>query len=395
MDVRITQRLDPIVADQTVEVVERKGLGHPDTLCDALAEQVSLGLCAFYRERFGTILHHNVDKVLLVGGRSSPVFGGGDVDDPIEVYLSGRAADDVRGVRVPVEEIARERCEAWLRRSVRNLDVSRHVRIHIRIRPGARDLVDLFLRRGADSAWLANDTSCGAGFAPLTPLERSVLNLERELRSGAMLAQYPERGEDLKVMAVRRGRSVGYTISDAFVARYVRDMAFYVEARAALARDVTRLTGAEDVRVNAADDPERDAIFLTVTGTSAEAGDDGEAGRGNRWGGLITPYRPMTMESVAGKNPVSHVGKIYNVLATRIAEAVVAEVRGVRGADCHLVSRIGAPVSQPQLVHLACAFEAGLAPSEVDRRVNEVVVGQLRELSKLQDELASGHLFVV
>lgn len=394
MNVEVTQRLDPFVGDQPVEVVERKGLGHPDTLCDALAEQVSVGLCGFYRERFGTILHHNVDKVLLVGGRSSPVFGGGEVDAPIEIYLSGRAADEVRGVRVPVTDIARECCEAWLRRHLRNLDVSRHVRIHIRIRPGARDLVDLFLRRAPESEWLANDTSCGVGFAPLTPLERSVLQVERALRSDAALALHPERGEDLKVMAVRRGRAVSFTVSDAFVASHVRDMRSYLGARAALARDVTRLTGVDDVQVNAADDPERGAIFLTVTGTSAEAGDDGEAGRGNRWGGLITPYRPMTMESVAGKNPVSHVGKIYNVLASRIAEAVVAEVRGVRGADCYLVSRIGAPVSQPQLAHVACLLDENLRPTDVQSRVQEVVAAQLSNLRKLQDELGSGRLTV-
>ncbi|HSJ96111.1 MAG TPA: methionine adenosyltransferase, partial [Myxococcota bacterium] len=64
---------------EPVEVVERKGLGHPDSICDALAEAFSLALSRFYREHFGRILHHNVDKVLLVGGRAEPAFGGGAV----------------------------------------------------------------------------------------------------------------------------------------------------------------------------------------------------------------------------------------------------------------------------------------------------------------------------
>ena len=74
-----------------VEIVERKGLGHPDTICDALAEQFSVRLCRYYLDRFGVVLHHNVDKALLVGGSASPVFGGGKVHTPIEIYLAGRA----------------------------------------------------------------------------------------------------------------------------------------------------------------------------------------------------------------------------------------------------------------------------------------------------------------
>lgn len=392
MEIHVTQRLDPPQAALAVEVVERKGLGHPDTICDSLAEEVSLGLCAHYREHFGTILHHNVDKVLLVGGRASPVFGGGEVDTPIEIYLSGRAADEVAGVRVPVEEIARARCEAWLRCNLRQLDVTRHVRLHTRIRPGARELVDLFLRHERGKDWVANDTSCGAGFAPLTPLEATVLRVERELRSAQMLARHPERGEDLKLMAVRRDERVELTISDALVAAHVPSMDAYLQARAALADEARELSGAQDVRVNAGDEPERGAVFLTVTGTSAEAGDDGEAGRGNRHNGLITPYRPMTMESVAGKNPVSHVGKIYNVLAQRIAAAVVADVEAVTSADCHLVSRIGAPVSQPQLTHLNVSLAPGAELTDVHRATREVVAAQLAALPALQEQLITGAL---
>ncbi|MCA1409472.1 S-adenosylmethionine synthase, partial [Ensifer sp. IC3342] len=86
---------DLIVADDPVEVVERKGLGHPDTICDALAETLSRNLCREYRQRLGRILHHNVDKALLCGGRSTPAFGGGSVDAPIDIYLAGRATYQV------------------------------------------------------------------------------------------------------------------------------------------------------------------------------------------------------------------------------------------------------------------------------------------------------------
>src|SRR5512134_1572769 len=128
---------------EPVEVVERKGLGHPDSICDALAEAFSLALSRAYRERFGRILHHNVDKVLLVGGRSEPAFGGGQVREPIELTLAGRAVREWRGVAVPVEEIAREACETWLAAHLHALDARAHVRIACRVRPGAAELVEL------------------------------------------------------------------------------------------------------------------------------------------------------------------------------------------------------------------------------------------------------------
>ena len=98
-----------------VEIVERKGLGHPDTLCDALAEEFSRALCRFYLERFGRLLHHNVDKVLLSGGVARPAFGGGEVVAPFEVFLAGRATSECEGVRVPLEDLAVLASRAYLR----------------------------------------------------------------------------------------------------------------------------------------------------------------------------------------------------------------------------------------------------------------------------------------
>jgi len=80
-------------------------------------------------------------------------------------------------------------------------------------------------------------------------------------------------------------------------------------------------------------------LYLTATGTSAEQGDDGQVGRGNRVNGLITPYRPMTLEAAAGKNPVSHVGKTYNIAARQICDKIVDDLN-VENVDCYLVSKM-------------------------------------------------------
>ncbi len=297
--------------EQPVEVVERKGLGHPDSVCDALAEELSLAYSRHALARFGTIPHHNVDKALLRAGRSAPRFGGGEVLEPIEIFLAGRAATRVGGERLPIEELALTSATRWLGGNLRGLDVGRHVRLRSLVGPGSEDLVDLF-GRGAAGAPLANDTSCGCGHAPLSELESIVYEVERAL-SGAAGRELPGAGEDVKVMGVRRGDRIQLTVACAARGPALPDAGAYGELRREIARRslaCARARSAREVRVavNAADDDARGSYYLTVTGTSAEAGDDGQAGRGNRANGLITPGRPMTLESLAGKNPVTHVG---------------------------------------------------------------------------------------
>jgi S-adenosylmethionine synthetase len=375
-------------AEQPVEIVERKGLGHPDSVCDAVAEEVSLALSRFYMERFGFVLHHNVDKVLLRGGVARPAFGGGQVVEPIELYLAGRATRTYGGVEIPVEELAIASARAWLATHLHALDAQRHVRVHCLIRPGSSDLVELFERQRRGERRLANDTSMGVGFAPPTPLECAVLAAEKGLRQGAA----PERGEDVKVMGVRVDGRSELTVACAFVDRYVRDLDAYLEARRR-ASEAARLAagtplGVEPrVDINTADDPAAGSVYLTVTGTSAEAGDDGQTGRGNRGNGLITPGRPMTLESIAGKNPITHVGKLYNVAAARIAELLVAGIEDVREAHVLLVCRIGAPIEEPQVVHVRLRAERPGRTDGLVSRAREIALGELEGLDNLWEEL--------
>lgn len=399
MDVRIEQVNDVVPGRRLIEVVERKGLGHPDTICDALAEEASRALSRFYVDRFGQILHHNVDKALLCGGSARPRFGGGEVTAPIELILAGRATSTFRGVAIPTVEIVTEACRAWVERHLRGLEPKRHLRLECRLRPGSTDLVALHDRQRTASSPFANDTSIGVGFAPLSPLERTVLEVERWLNAPETKRARPETGEDVKVMGTRVGERVHLTVACAFVAGHVADAAEYLAKKASLGRALeevaARAGGPAEVTVNAADDPAHDSYYLTVTGTSAEAGDDGQVGRGNRVNGLITPGRPMTLEAAAGKNPVSHVGKLYNVAAGRAARELVARLPGVSDAECVLVSQIGAPVDQPQIagVRLTTTSDGALAPR--DRAVAaDIVRAALAGLPDLGRQLVAGELDV-
>lgn len=397
MDIAISGLPSPGPEGHAIEIVERKGLGHPDTICDGLAETVSLALCRAYRERFGAILHHNVDKVLLRGGEARPAFGGGEVISPIEIYLAGRATRSVKGTELPIEELAVDACRDWLQQRLPALDVARHVKFHVLLRPGSQDLVDLFMRQQRTGSVLANDTSCGVGYAPLTELERATYAVEQHLNSAAVRQDHPEIGADVKIMGVRQGRDLRFTVAAALIGAYVADITDYLDKKRLIveaARGIVReITGRDaiSVAVNAADDPPA-SVYLTVTGTSAEAGDDGEAGRGNRANGLITPYRPMTMESVAGKNPVNHVGKLYNLAAGLIAADLVSEVEGILAAQCLMVSEIGRPIEQPQIIDLQILPAQGASLAVMAPRAEDIVRRHLAGLHCLANDLLDGRL---
>jgi len=393
VSISVVSNISP--ASASVEVVERKGLGHPDSICDALAEAVSVSLCKYYFENFGFILHHNVDKALLLGGSSRSQFNGGHVVSPMEFFLAGRATQEFRGKRIPVEELVLETCRQWLQQHLHAIDTEHHVKLHSMVRPGSTDLVDLFLRQQQTGVALANDTSCGVGYAPLDELEQVVLAIEKQLNEPSIKAVHPEIGEDIKVMAVRREEHIDITLSCAFVDRYITDVEDYMQKKSRVADMAATLASSMtgkpvEVSVNTADSANANSLFLTVTGTSAESGDDGEVGRGNRVNGLITPYRPMNMEAVAGKNPVTHVGKLYNITAQLIAAAIVEDIVEVSAAECYLVSQIGRPVADPQLVDIRVQVQDDSHLDQFSTTIKDIVHQQLQHTGNIQKDIISG-----
>jgi S-adenosylmethionine synthetase len=383
------------IADDAVEVVERKGIGHPDTICDALAETLSQNLCHEYRSRFGKVLHHNVDKALLSGGRSAPAFGGGSVLAPMNIYLAGRAVINVGREVLRIKEMAIEGSRSWLRNNLHALDVERHVQIHEVIHPGSQDLQTAFLRDSEGAIPLANDTSIGVGYAPMSPLELLVLAAEKLINGQNRVHEHPAWGEDVKVMGVRHRDAISLTIACAMIGRFLVHMDDYLAEKTVIEKIVRELAVQHgfsrcDVSVNAADNPSSGSVYLTVTGTSAEAGDDGQVGRGNRINGLITPCRPMSLEAAAGKNPVTHVGKIYNVVARDIAEVLVASTPTIIAAQCLLVSRIGAPVADPAILQVKVATRDGLPVEKLRQHIEGITVERLSRIPRLVDDFIAG-----
>lgn len=330
---------DP-VEDKDVEIVERKGFGHPDSICDGLAEKVSRELCREYRERFGKILHHNTDEAQLVAGASNPGFSGGEMVEPIYILLTGRATKQFQGEDIPVDRIAIDAAREYIDDNFKKLS-SEDIEFESRIGETSSDLEAIF----SEEAPRSNDTSFGVGHAPLSETEKIVRNLEPRLR------QLEEVGEDIKVMGVRSGEEIHITVAAAGIDSRLEDVEEYQKMKSRIEEKALEVAGEFTDRnvavdVNTADTEEEQ--YLTVTGTSAEMGDDGSVGRGNRVNGLITPNRSMSVEAASGKNPVTHVGKIYNLLSQEIAQEIHTETDSF--AEVKIVSQIGRPIDQPKKV---------------------------------------------
>lgn len=341
LDISIEQvEKDPIKNTET-EVVERKGLGHPDTICDSIAEEVSKALCREYKERFGKILHHNTDEVQLVAGKARPEFGEEkELEKRIYILLAGRATKEFKGEKIPVDKRAIEAAKNFIEENFKALRPE-HIEFESKIGETSTDLEDVYNREEI----LSNDTSFGAGHYPLSDAEKLALGLEEKI------LEINEAGEDIKIMVTREKEEVDVTVAVAGIARRIEDLEAYQDFKSEVKKVAEKYSqkffSNSSAHVNIADS--NDSVYITETGTSAENGDDGSVGRGNRYNGLITPERSMSLEAWSGKNPVTHVGKINQIRAHQLSEKIFEETGNF--AQCRVINKIGRPVSEP-VVHI-------------------------------------------
>ena len=398
-EIRIEVVTSPTVGDADVEIVERKGLGHPDSICDAVMESVSVALCRAYREQFGRILHHNCDKALLAAGRVERHFGGGRVIDPMKLIMGDRAASQFGDQDIRVSEIVIETAKQWFHRHLPRIDPDRHLRYQVEMRPGSAQLAQVL----QTSAARANDTSAVVGYAPLTATETLVLNCEGYLNSADFKARFPEAGEDVKVLGVRRQSQVDLTVAMPLLLGYVRTENEYFERKKVIQEDLLQhlsdhADGLEiSLDLNHLDHSGSglDGIYTSVLGTSAEDADSGQVGRGNQVNGIIALNRPRGAEAAAGKNPVSHAGKIYSILADQLALDIWKNAHGTREVTVWMCSRVGDPINQPRLVSVRLHADSGAASTaQLGASARQIVEQRIRDIDTFGKELVSGNYWV-
>ncbi len=383
-------------AEEAVEIVERKGLGHPDTICDAVMESVAVELAQAYLKSCGRVLHFNADKGMLVAGQVACRFGGGAVLAPMRLVMGDRATFEWKKKRIPVKEIAEQTAYKWLRRHLPRIRPIKDLECQVELRPASEELRSVTER---SQEAVANDTSATVGYAPLTPTERLVFQVEQFLNSLAFKKEFPDTGQDVKVLGVRTGRDLTVTVAMPFLAPLIRTESDYFKRKASVKRALTaflkRKVGGEispHVFLNVLDQPGfgEAGTYLTLLGTSAEAGDSGEVGRGNRVCGIISLLRPASAEAAPGKNPVAHVGKIYNVLAQVLAEDIYKKVQGLHDVTVWITSQIGRPISLPQAVVVEVTPSRGTALATLRPQIRREVQLAFAHIQPFCKALARG-----
>jgi S-adenosylmethionine synthetase len=380
------------VAARRVELVERKGIGHPDTICDSIVEAFAVALNRMYRARTGAILHYNVDKALLVAGACEKGFGGGRITRPMRLLVGDRATLSADGRPLPVEQTLREVAHGWLDAHLPRLR-REHLEVESVLAAGSVELRGIFAAPARAVA--SNDTSGASGWAPLTPTEQLVLEVEHFLNGAEFKARFPDTGEDVKVFAVRQDERVTLTVAMPLMAEaVVSERAYFArkdEILAALAARFGATPLALAWRLNNLDAEGRgaDGAYLSLTGTSAEDADSGQVGRGNRVGGLIAFARPTSGEAAAGKNAVAHAGKIYDVLSHRLAQCVHARCPGLAEVYVNLMARIGEPVDHPWAA-VQVLLRDGVALADVEPSIRAVMDEGLARLPVFREELLRG-----
>ena len=329
----------PSPAEGPYEVVERKGLGHPDTLADALSERMSVAYSRYCRDTFGAILHHNLDKLYLRGGHARTGLGYHEMTEPTLLLIGGRVSTSFAGQPIDHRGLFEQIAHEYLADVLPHFDVSTWLRIEHMTTDRSRyptwfhpeSIEDLpEVRRPT-----ASDTVAVTAWWPHTPTERIVLALERHLNQEGKGPRYTDLGQDIKVLARRQGHRLDITMGIPVQSRAVTTVDAYHDVLHALQPQLNAVAAesAESLEVRmhlntSGDNPYRGKQqYLLGSGTCLEFGEEGFVGRGNLACGLVPIHRPKSVEAPYGKNPTYHAGKVYTIFAEQIARSIYEEVQ--------------------------------------------------------------------
>lgn len=382
------------------DIVERKGLGHPDTLADSLAERLSNEYSKYTLSKFGAVLHHNFDKVGIMGGKASVEFGGGAIIEPIRVLLNGRASSQFANEKINVKKLLTKTTRTFFKEKFPMLDIKKDIKILYEVSDGSspggveghkskrhrwfapQSLDDL----GELKALNCNDTSMGCSFYGNSILEKIVLSLEMYLNSSNYKKDNIWMGNDIKIMGFYDDNNeINITMCVPQLCQYVKNIEEYINNKEKVKKDILdhiklyKSNSKINLFINTRDktSSENTDIYLTFTGSSIEMGDEGFVGRGNRMGGLITPRRFYTMEGICGKNPIYHTGKIYSIASYEIAKKI-SEKYNVN-CSVEMIGQSGMPLANPWKITIYTNKKINAI--DCDKIVSDIL-DNLSELSK-------------
>jgi len=385
------------------EIIERKGIGHPDTICDVLAARFSRDYAKYTMANCdGLVLHHQFDKVMIIGGKTDVTWGYGHFIEPVILNIAGRITVSYKNKRLPIDDLIGETVKNYFGENFPLLNLKTDLIVNNflttsagpgTIRESTGAIKEMFnptteeVVRGYEKL-VANDTSYCVAYAPYSLLESTVLEIEGHLNSVTTKKQYPWMGTDIKIMAVRYLETIDITACIPQIAKYVCSLEEYKLNLEIVAQETMNILlkyyEVQNIHlsVNTKDDYEKKNVYLTVTGASL-SGDIGVVGRGNRPNGLITANRPMSMEGTNGKNPRYYSGFIYALLSRRIANRLYAEIQ--KPCEVKIVSQNGGLLLKPWRTFIITDFNDY-------ESIRRIVEQEFVKIPTITDEFVKGEI---
>jgi len=387
------------------EIVERKGRGHPDTLSDKLAELLSRTYSKYTLEKYDVVLRHQFDKLSLMGGKCEVRFGGGNFKFPIRLLINGRTTNKFDNEVIDSKELLINTASKFLEKELRNFNFSTDCRviwentsnstrgmidnknkgdsaIHNRFHP--RSMKDL----PEATRPISNDTAVGCAWAPFTKLERMILNIEKTLTSDEMWKKYPWMGSDCKIMGSRYKNEVDLTISIPQLSTQVHSVNEYKTNYNITLTLINKIIKDKydfkevEITLNPGDNTDKEMLYLRLTGSCIESGDEGQVSRGNRLGGIISSRRPFSIEGLSGKNPLYHAGKIYSAASWDIVNKIYKQQN--IPCEVYIASQIDRPVDDPWTVVVNSV-------KEIDKeKTGRIIKDVLYNISEVTERLING-----
>lgn len=373
---------------QPFEIVERKGIGHPDTLADGVAEAVSIEYSRFCLENFGAVLHHHFDKTVIMGGQAKIDFGIGKMEKPIRLIINGRVSSVFGNKKINYQKIQEKAAKEYLKRTLPHLDVDKYVEIQsfstsyskspVWYRP--RSLDDLPEYKTP----FVNDSSAIVSFWPLSLTEKLVLEMEKYFYDNEQKPKFDYIGHDIKILAIRDFKDINLTLAVPLISSKTPNLAFYLERlnfiQPQLKKIAQNLLGDKfniNIILNAQDfallgkTKKRTSYYFSASGSALDYGEEGVVGRGNRARGIRSCLRPNSTDAIHGKNPSFHVGKVYTYFADQISKTIAEEMK----CECAVIlaTQNKRPTNSPQKIIIY------ISEKRNEKKIKEIVE---RELSK-------------
>jgi S-adenosylmethionine synthetase len=381
------------IEEMPIELVERKGIGHPDTLADMIADEFSNRYSRFCLDKFGVIPHHWADKVTLVGAKSEIGYGTSKLLRPIKAFQFGRITPDIGDMHIDVDGIFKNSVQIVMKNVFPDAYLDGFIDCEAITHDGAgpdhpKEFYDPKSVKDVGKTQekpKSNDTMIMTSYAGYSPIDIMCLEIENYLNSRNFKKKYPQTGYDVKVLASRFEHDVDVTVCVPFIGLKTPNFREYKDALAAIQIEVNQKLKEIypkykiSLHFNTKDFGEY--AYLTFFGTSLDKGGCGAVGRGNRFNGLITPTREMSVEAPSGKNPTHHSGRLYSEAAFRISKDIYLQC-GVQNY-LNIIARNGDNLDDPAFVFVKCSGDV----SKQANQIRQIVKNSMDDIAGLTKEI--------